>query len=281
MDKFDDKFSIRKQCDLLDINRSSLYYKLIKISDRDLEMMRLLDEQYIKTPFYGVRKMTRHLKDLGYKIGKDHTRTLLRLMGLNAIYPKPKTSTANSEHSVYPYLLRDVEITRANQVWSADITYIRLAHGFVYLVAIIDWYSRYVLSWKLSNTLDAAFCVDALKEALSLYGSPEIFNTDQGSQFTSIDFTSELISKRISISMDGRGRCLDNIFIERLWRSVKYENIFLHNYETIPDVRKGLTKYFEFYNNERIHQHLDYKCPSEIYFQESEYFQQTKIKLAL
>lgn len=235
--------------------------------------MRFLDEQYLKTPFYGVRKMTQHLQTLGCKIGKDHTRTLLRKMCLMAVYPKPKTSIPNSQHKIYPYLLKDAEITHPNQVWSADITYIRLAHGFVYLVAIIDWHSRYVLSWRLSNTLDADFCVEALKEAVKRYGCPEIFNTDQGAQFTSIDFTTELITNKISISMDGRGRCLDNIFIERLWRSVKYEHIFMHNYETIPEVFKGLTAYFQFYNNERFHQHLEYKCPTEVYFKN---FQKTQ-----
>jgi putative transposase len=235
------------------------------ISEADLLLMRLLDEQYLKTPFWGVRNMTKHLCFLGYKVGKDRVRTLLRRMGLMAVFSKPSTSTPHPEHMIYPYLLRDVEIVRPNQVWSADITYIRLSHGFVYLVAIIDWYSRYVLSWRLSNTLDAEFCIDALNEALISYGSPEIFNTDQGSQFTSADFTGILLNRSISISMDGRGRCLDNIFIERLWRSVKYENVYLFNYETIPQARAGLTAYFDFYNKERFHQSLDYQRPWEVY----------------
>lgn len=227
--------------------------------------MNLLDEQYTKTPFWGVRNMTCYLKSLGYAVGKDHIRTLLRRMGLMAVYPKRAISKPHLEHTVYPYLLRDIEITRANQAWSADITYIRLRQGFAYLVVVMDWYSRYVLSWRLSNTLDAGFCIDALREALNLYGRPGIFNTDQGAQFTDADFIAELLKKGISISMDSRGRCLDNIFVERLWRSVKYENIYLFGYATIPETRAGLTTYFEFYNKERFHQSLDNKTPWTVY----------------
>jgi len=227
--------------------------------------MNLLDEQYTRMPFYGVRKMTRYLQERGYAVGKDHVRTLLRFMGLQAIFPKKNLSLPHPQHTIYPYLLREVEITRPDQVWSADITYIRLTEGFAYLTAVIDWHSRAVLSWRLSNTLDTSFCVEALQEALSKYGSPEIFNTDQGSQFTSQAFIHELISRAISISMDGRGRCLDNIFIERLWRSVKYENVYLYGYQTIPEARRGLTVYFERYNKERFHQSLGYKTPWQIY----------------
>lgn len=228
-------------------------------------LMNLLDIQWTKTPFYGVRNMTTYLRSLGYSVGRCHVRTLLREMGLEAIFPKKNLSQPHPFHEIYPYLLRDVEITRPNQVWSADITYIRLAEGFAYLTAVIDWHSRAVLSWRLSNTLDAAFCVEALQEALSKYGSPDIFNTDQGSQFTSQVFINELASRSISISMDGRGRCLDNIFVERLWRSVKYENVYLYGYRSIPEARAGLTDYFNFYNKERFHQSLNNKTPWEIY----------------
>jgi putative transposase len=228
--------------------------------------MNLLDEQYMRTPFWGVRNMTTFIKESGYKtVGRDHVRTLLRQMGLEAIFPKPNLSKPNKAHEVYPYLLKDVDIIRPNQVWSADITYIRLAHGFAYLVAIIDWYSRAVLSWRLSNTLDSGFCVEALQEALTKYGKPGIFNSDQGCQFTSQDFISILSAARISISMDGRGRCMDNIFVERLWRSVKYEDIYLRGYQTIPEAREGLTRYFEFYNHKRYHQSLDNKKPWQVY----------------
>jgi putative transposase len=231
-------------------------------------LMNLLDIQWTKTPFYGVRNMTTYLRSLGYTVGKCHVRTLLRDLGLEAIFPKKNLSQPHPFHEIYPYLLRDVAITRPNQVWSADITYIRLAEGFAYLTAVIDWHSRAVLSWRLSNTLDASFCVEALQEALFKYGSPEIFNTDQGSQFTSQVFINELASRSISISMDGRGRCLDNIFVERLWRSVKYENVYLYGYRSIPDARAGLTDYFNFYNKERFHQSLNNKTPWEIYSSE-------------
>lgn len=270
IDTADPTYSMRAQCRLLGVNRSSVYYEETPVSDRDLTLMNALDEQYLKTPFWGVRNMTYHLKSLGYQTGRDHVRTLLRTMGLTALFPSRNTSKPHPQHPVYPYLLRDVDVTRPNQVWSADITYIRLNKGFVYLVAIIDWYSRYVLSWKLSTTMDASFCVDALHEAIDRYGCPEIFNTDQGAQFTSMDFTSILISNAISISMDGRGRCLDNIFIERLWRSVKYENVYLRKYETIPEARTGLTAYFTFYNTQRFHQSLNYQYPYDVYFQRTE-----------
>ncbi len=213
--------------------------------------------------------MTLSMRAKGFLVGKDHVRTLLRKMGLTAIFPKPNLSKPHPENRVYPYLLRDMEITRPNQVWCADITYIRLAWGFAYLVAIVDWRSRAVLSWRLSNTLEVDFCVDALQEALEKYGIPDIFNTDQGTQFTSQEFIGVLTFNRISISMDGRGRCLDNIFIERLWRSVKYQNVYLKGYQTIPEARAGLAEYFEFYNKEKFHQGLDNKTPWQVYCQGS------------
>lgn len=264
IDRSDKVLSLRLQCELLGINRSSLYYQPIGINGEDLHLMNLLDEQYTKTPFYGVRRMKEYLRRLGYKVGKDRVRSLLRHIGLMAVYPKPNTSKPHPAHKIYPYLLKGVEIIRPNQVWSADITYIRLSQGFAYLVVIIDWYSRYILSWRLSNSLDVEFCVEALKEALT-YGRPDIFNSDQGAQFTSEAFTGVLLEKGITISMDGRERVFDNIFVERLWRSVKYENIYLHGYQTIPETREGLKQYFDFYNTERFHQALDNKTPWEIY----------------
>jgi putative transposase len=264
MDVLDATFSIREQCGLLGFNRSSFYYEPMPISEETQTLMNLLDAQHTKTPFYGVRKMTQQLKRMGYEVGRDHVRTLMRTMGLYAIYPGPNTSKKNQAHKIYPYLLREVKIIRPNQVWSADITYIRLLKGFAYLVAIIDWYSRYVLAWKLSNSLDTRFCTDALDEALQ-YGQPEIFNTDQGSQFTSDEFTGRLLRRGVVISMDGRGRALDNIFVERLWRSVKYEDIYIKGYETIPQTTEGLNVYFPFYNCERIHQSLDYQTPWEVH----------------
>jgi len=249
---------------LLDLNRSTIYYEPKPVSTEDLKLMNLLDEQQTKTPCYGVVKMTKAMRDKGIEVGKCHVRTLLRKMGLYAIFPGPDTSKPHPEHEIYPYLLSETEITRVNQVWSTDITYIRLAHGFVYLVAVIDWHSRYVLSYRISNTLNADFCLEALREALK-YGTPEIFNTDQGTQFTSQEFIAELKNRNISISMDGRGRCLDNIFVERLWRTVKYENVYLYNYETILEAREGLKKYFEFYNKERYHQALGYATPEKVF----------------
>lgn len=256
---------MRRQCLIAGINRSSFYYQPVPFSEHDRLLMDILDAQYTKTPFYGVRKMTLYLRQLGYAVGKDHVRTLLRKMGLQAVFPKPNLSKPHPDNRIYPYLLREVEITRPNQVWSADITYVKLTWGFAYLVAIIDWHSRCVLSWRLSNTLEADFCVEALREALEKFGSPEIFNTDQGTQFTSQEFIGLLTLNKISISMDGRGRCLDNIFVERLWRTVKYENVYLKGYQTIPEARAGLIEYFEFYNRERFHQALDNKTPWQVY----------------
>ena len=226
--------------------------------------MRLLDEQYTRTPFYGVLKMTAWLRENGHPVNCKRVRRLLRLMGLEAIYPKPRLSLLSPGHQVYPYLLRGVRVTHVNQVWSADITYVRLLGGFVYLVAIIDWYSRYVLSWEVSTTLESEFCVSALNRSLQV-AKPEIFNTDQGSQFTSCAFTGILKEREIAISMDGRGRALDNIFVERLWRSVKYEDVYIRDYETAPQAIAGLGRYFKFYNGERLHQSLDYKTPEAVY----------------
>lgn len=251
---------------LLGLNWSTFHYKPVGIRGRDVQIMAFLDKQYTATPFYGVLKMAKALTDAGLKVGKDHARTLLRRMGLVAVYPRKNTSKPHPDHKIYPYLLRGVEILRTNQVWSADITYVRLVGGFAYLTAIIDWRTRFVLSWRLSNTLDSGTCMEALAEALARYGNPEIFNTDQGSQFTSDKFTGMLAARGILISMDGRGRAHDNIFVERLWRTVKYEDIFLKGYGSIPEARAGLEAYFEFYNNRRYHQSLDYRTPAQEYF---------------
>ncbi len=258
------ELSVRRQCALLGIARSGLYYEPVGPNQEDLELMRLLDEQYTRTPFYGVRKMTRWLHSLGYGIDVKRVRRLLRLMGLEAIYPKPRLSFNGTEHRKFPYLLGGLDIRRPNQVWCADITYLRLKHGFGYLVAIMDWFSRYVLSWEVSNTLEADFCVSALDAALRM-ARPEISNTDQGSQFTSDDYIGKLEKAEVRISMDGQGRFLDNIFVERLWRTVKYEDIFIHDYETLSDARVGLRRYFPFYNGERFHEALAYQTPAQVY----------------
>lgn len=237
-------------------------------------MMNELDEQYTRTPFYGVNKMTAHLRKQGYRVGRDRVRGMLRGMGLMAIYRKPRLSKPNPDHQVYPYLLKDVTVERPNQVWGSDITYIRLLHGFAYLVAIIDWYSRYVLSWQLSNSLDNSFCLAALDEALFRYGQPEIFNSDQGCQFTSSSFTERLKAAGIRISMDGRDRVFDNIFVERLWRTVKHENVYIHGYQGMTEARTGLGRYFDFYNNDRYHQALDYRTPGAVYSGSCGHFQE-------
>lgn len=259
--------SIRQQCELLSINRSSLYYKEEEESSYNLLLMNLIDEEYTRHPFIGIIKMTKYLEDLGYKVNEKRVRRLTRLMGILAIYPRKKNlSKANLEHKIYPYLLKDLVITRPNQVWSTDITYIKLMHGFIYLVAVLDWHSRFVLSWRVSNTLDTGFCIEALEEAIALYSKADIFNTDQGSQFTSNDFTKILLDNGMKISMDGRGRVFDNIFTERLWRSVKYEEVFINAYSAISEAKDRLGKYFYFYDYERHHQALNYKKPSEVYF---------------
>lgn len=231
---------------------------------KTLNLMRLIDEKYLSCPFYGTRRMRKYLRDEGHNVNRKRIQRLMRLMGIEAIYPKPNLSRPDNAARKYPYLLRGLAITRPNQVWSTDITYIRLERGFVYLTAVIDWHSRYVISWELSNTLDTEFCLNALDRAL-VKMRPEIFNTDQGVQFTSEAFTGRLTQAGISISMDGRGRALDNIFVERLWRSLKYENIYLHNYRTMKEAYEGIKRYFDFYNNERPHQSLDYKTPWEVY----------------
>lgn len=260
------RISISRQCELLGLPRVSYYYAPKGDDHYNHVLMNLIDEQFTKTPFYGVPRMTAWLRRQDHEVNPKRIRRLMRRMGLEAVYPKKKLSRANPEHKKYPYLLRDILIDRPDQAWCIDITYIRLQQGFVYLVAIMDWYSRYVLAWDISITLDAAFCVDALKRALMI-SRPEIFNSDQGVQFTSDDFTKILEREGVRISMDGRGRVYDNIFVERLWRSVKYEEVYLHQYLTVADVRRGLDRYFHFYNAERIHESLGYKTPHEIYFQ--------------
>lgn len=264
IDTTDEPWSLRQQCQLLGVNRSNVYYQPVGESDENRLLMRLLDEQYTRTPFYGVLKMTAWLRSEGYTVNPKRVRRLLRTMGLEAVYAKPNTSEANPDHQVYPYLLRGVAIQHCNQVWSTDITYIRLARGFVYLMAVIDWHSRYVLGWALSTTLEADFCIEAVGELLE-HKQCEIFNTDQGAQFTTSRFTQPLLDKQIKISMDGRGRALDNIFVERLWRSVKYEYVYLQELQTVQQAREGLSEYFRFYNQERLHQSLDYKTPEQVY----------------
>jgi putative transposase len=260
------KLSIANQCRLLSINRSSFYYRPVPIKAEDLELMRLIDEQYLKTPTWGSRSMRNHLRRLGYKINRKRVQRLMRLMGLEAIYPKPKTSRPHPQHKIYPYLLRGLTVDRPNQVWAADITYIPMSRGFMYLIAIMDWHSRKVLSWRLSNTLEADFCVEALAEAVKRYGAPEIFNTDQGAQFTSEAFTGLLQNHGIAVSMDGRGRCQDNIFIERLWWTLKHHYVYLHSFGSGSELRDGLRYWFNFYNKERFHQSLDNLTPDEVYY---------------
>src|SRR5260221_7424148 len=244
--------------------RSSYYYEPAQESEENLQLMRLLDEQYTRIPFYGTRNMTGWLHTQGYEVNRKRVTRLLRLMGLEAIYPKPLMSVAGSSDQRYPYLLRGMSIERWNQVWSCDITYIRLQRGFVYLMAIIDWFSRYVLSWEISITLDSSFCLEALDRALRV-ATPEIFNSDQGVQFTSSEFTSRLKEADVRISWDGRGRALDNIFVERLWRSVKYEEVYIKDYQSVSDAVRNLREYFTFYNHERLHQALDYHTPAQVY----------------
>jgi putative transposase len=258
------QLSIRRQCALLGLARSTLYDRPLGERAENLQLMRLLDEQYTATPFYGVRRMTAWLRGQGYAVNRKRVARLLHRMGLEALYPKPRLSQPAAGHTIYPYLLRGVTVERVNQVWSADITYIRLQAGFVYLVAVMDWFSRYVLSWALSITLDLSFCVEALEQALG-QGCPEIFNTDQGVQFTSQAFTARLKQGEIRISMDGRGRALDNVFVERLWRTVKQEEVYLHDYQSVQDARQGLVRYFVFYNEERLHQALGYQPPAAVY----------------
>ena len=257
--------SMRRQCELLGINRSSLYYKPVEPDEETLALMRLIDELHLKHPFFGSRMMTQTLKAEGRIVNRKRVQRLMRLMGLESTAPKPNTSKPAPEHAVYPYLLRNVTVSRVNQVWASDITYIPMARGFVYLVAVIDWYSRRVLSWRLSNTLETTFCVEAVNEAVARYGSPEIFNTDQGSQFTAEDFTTPLLDRGVKISMDGKGLCIDNIFVERLWRSLKYEEVYLYAYDTVQVARAGIARYIDFFNDERPHKALGYQTPASFY----------------
>ena len=251
--------TIARQCKLLGLARSTCYYRALGESAENLALMRRIDEQYLRTPFYGSRKMADVLG-----VNRKRMQRLMRVMGIEAIYPKRRTTWPGAGHKIYPYLLRDVAVTRPNHVWASDITYIPLRHGFLYLVAIMDWYSRYVLAWRLSNTLTGSFCLEALEEALQR-ARPEIFNSDQGSQFTSEAFTSRLATAGVAISMDGRGRAIDNVFIERLWRSVKYEDVYLKDYADGWEAEASLADYFRFYNEERIHQALGYRTPVEVY----------------
>ncbi len=255
---------IYRQCELLDIARASYYYQSERDDSYNLMLMNRIDEQFTKTPFYGVPRMTAWLNREGYPVNQKRVRRLMRAMGLEAVYPKPKLSLVHPEHKKYPYLLRDLVIDGPDQVWGSDITYIRMVHGFVYLVAVMDWFSRYVLAWQISITLETGFCLHALEQALTL-SKPGIFNTDQGVQFTSSDFTGRLEKEEVRVSMDSRGRVFDNIFVERLWRTVKYEEIYLKHYQTVSEVRDGLAKYFLFYNTERIHEALGYRPPYELY----------------
>jgi putative transposase len=256
--------SIRRQCELLALNRSSYYLAPAVESEENLRLMRLIDQQFLATPFYGSRRMTACLERSGEPVNRKRVRRLMELMGLQALHPKPRTTTAAPDARAYPYLLRDRVLTRADEVWSSDITYVPMKRGFMYLTAVIDWYSRYVLSWRLSNTLEGRFCLEALDEALTM-GRPEIFNTDQGSQFTSREYTSRLEEAGIAVSRDGRGRALDNVFVERLWRSVKYEDIYIKDYERVMELESGLAAYFQFYDERRPHQSLDYRTPGEVY----------------
>jgi putative transposase len=256
--------SIRRQCELLGLNRSSYYLPPATESEENLRLMRLIDEQFLKTPFYGSRRMTASLERSGETVNRKRVQRLMAKMGLEALFPRPRTTAAASDVRVYPYLLRDRELTHVDEVWSSDITYVPMRRGFMYLTAVIDWYSRYVLSWRLSNTLDGQFCLEALDEALSR-AQPEIFNTDLGSQFTSREYTGRLEEAGIAVSRDGRGRALDNVFVERLWRSVKYEDIYIKSYDHVYELASGLTAYFQFYDEERPHQSLDYQTPGEVY----------------
>jgi putative transposase len=252
--------SIRRQCKLLGLNRSTWYVKPVEADAAELAMMRRLDEQYLLTPFYGSRRMA-----VALDANRKCMQRLMRLMGIEAIYPKPKLSQRNEEHRIYPYLLRNIAIIRSNQVWASDITYVPMPQGWMYLTAVMDWHSRFVLSWRLSNTIDGMFCVEALNEALLNFGKPEIFNTDQGVQYTALAFTSRLESAGVAISMDGRGRWMDNVFVERLWRTLKYEYIYLHDHATPRALHAGLANFLPFYNEERFHSSLDYKTPISVY----------------
>ena len=274
------RLSVVRQCELLDISRSSVYYSPVQVGENELELMGLIDRQYLLTPFYGSRKMGVWLRGQGHQVNRKRVQRLMRRMGLEAVYRRPRTSTPASENKVYPYLLRGLHVSRANQVWATDITYIPMARGFMYLVCIMDWHSRHVLSWRLSNTLEADFCVDALEEALGR-NKPEIFNTDQGSQFTSDAFTSVLLAHEVRISMDSVGSYMDNVFVERLWRSVKYEEVYLKAYDTVAEARAGIGAYLRFYNSERPHQALDYQTPAQVFEDCSDQVHQPEVNSTL
>ena len=261
--------SLTRQCQLLAVPRSSAYVRSPPVAGEDLLLMRLLDELYLKWPFYGSRRLCVELQQRGHQVNRKRIQRLMRKMGLRAIYPKPRTSLPGKGHKIYPYRLRGLSITRPNQVWASDICYIPMVKGFMYLTVIMDWYSRRVLAWRLSNTLDTEACVDALEDALGRYGAPAIFNTDQGAQYTSAAFTTVLQAHGVTISMDGKGRWVDNVVVERLWRSVKYEDVYLRAYETPAALRAGLTNYFTFYNTERGHQALNRQTPDAIYFEQT------------
>jgi putative transposase len=256
--------SIRRQCQLLGLSRSTYYLVPATASEEDLRLMRLIDQQFLRTPFFGSRRMRVYLERAGETVNRKRVQRLMAVMGLEALFPKPRTTTAALDGRVYPYLLRDRVLTHADEVWSSDITYVPMRRGFMYLTAVIDWFSRYVLSWRLSNTLDGRFCLEALDEALAV-GRPEIFNTDQGSQFTAQEYTGRLEEAGVAVSRDGRGRALDNVFVERLWRSVKYEDIYIKDYESVPELESGLAAYFRFYDEERPHQSLGYRTPAKVY----------------
>jgi putative transposase len=260
---------ITRQCELLDLPRSTFYHVREAVSDEELALMKLIDQGHLKHPYYGSRRIRDWLEDRGHRVNRKRVQRLMRTMGLVAVYPKRNLSQANQAHKVYPYLLRGLTIDRPNQVWATDITFVPMARGFVYLVAVMDWYSRRVLSWRVSNTIDASFCVDALNEAIERHGPPVIFNTDQGGQFTSDAFIGVLKKHHIQISMDGKGRWIDNVFVERLWRSVKYEEVYLKAYESITHARKSLGVYFNFYNTERRHQSLDRRTPDSLYYDDA------------
>lgn len=260
------KLSRSRRCKLLGLPRSTVYYKALPIKPQDIILMRKMDEIHLARPFLGSRRIRDELRDLGWEISRKKVQRLMRQMGINALYPKPRTSIACRANKVFPYLLRDLKITRANQVWCTDITYIPMGKGFLYCVAIMDWHSRKILSWRLSNTMDTSFCISALEEAFNKFGVPEIFNTDQGSQFTSAEFREALEVKKIRISMDGKGRWMDNVFIERLWRSLKYEEVYLHAYENMREAHSGIQRWMNYYNQQRRHQGLDSQRPDDVYY---------------
>jgi putative transposase len=265
IERTEPRLSVVRQCALVGISRSSVYRRPVSADAEALALMALIDRQYLARPFYGSRRMTAWLRTQGHPVNRKRVQRLMRLMGLEAIYQGPRTSQPAPEHRIYPYLLRGLAITRPNQVWCSDITYIPMACGFLYLVVVMDWFSRRVLAWRLSNTMDAGFCVEALEEALERFGAPEIFNTDQGSQFTGVAFTGALEAHGVAISMDGRGRWLDNVFVERLWRSLKYEEVYLHAYDTVAAARAGIGAWLRFYNEERLHQALEYRTPKAVH----------------